>query len=216
VSTRLATAISLAASIWGPHLCAQTLAGARSGIAAAQTFADGPSLPEDSPQAHADNLIFYNSARGAELTPAPEPATSVSVEQLQHPLSRKAAKMLGQARNFAAMGRHDQAIAQLQTALKERSAIPYAHSMLGVEYLKANQLPDAIAELEQAVALLPRNVADRSNLGYALLLSRDFDRAEAETRQALELDRNNAKTQHVLNQILAARRSRSARANPDR
>jgi Flp pilus assembly protein TadD len=104
------------------------------------------------------------------------------------------------------MGRHDKAIQQLQLALKERSAVPYAHSMLGAEYLKIDQLQPAIAELEQAVTLLPRNVPDHSNLGYALYLSGDLDRAETETRQALELDRDNAKTQRVLNQILRARK----------
>jgi Flp pilus assembly protein TadD len=159
------------------------------------------------------NLTFYDNPRGASFTPGPAPAKTVSVEQLQHPLSRKGAKLLDQARNFVAMGRHDKAIAQLLLALKERSAMPYAHSMLGAEYIKTNQIPAAIAELEQAITLLPRNVPNHSNLGYALLLSGEIDRAETETRQALELDRNNTRTQHVLSLILAARRSESASAS---
>ena len=228
MSSRLAIIVSLAASLGGRILWAQSPSSAQSkpaqpGLAAQQSFtpqdfADGPALAEDSPLARAMNLTFYNNPRGAELTPAPAPAKTVSVEQLQHPVSRKGAKLLDQARNFVAMGRHDRAIAQLLLALKERSAIPYAHSMLGAEYIKTNQIPAAIAELEQAIAVLPRNVPNHSNLGYALFLSGEFDRAETETRQALELDRNNTTTQHVLSQILAARRSESARIGltPDR
>jgi Flp pilus assembly protein TadD len=179
-----------------------------------QGSADGPALAEDSLLARSMNLTFYNDPRGAELTTAPPAARTVSVEQLQHPVSRKGAKLLDQARNFAAMGRHDKAIGQLLLALQERSAIPYAHSMLGVEYIKTGQIPAAIAELEQAIALLPRNVPDHSNLGYALLQAGELDRADTETRQALELDRNNTATQHVLTLILAARRAESASNKP--
>jgi Flp pilus assembly protein TadD len=178
-------------------------------MTAAPQFADGIPRPEDSSETQANNMIFYNNPRGMEATPAPAPATTVSVEQLQHPISRKGAKMLVQARNFAAMGRHDKAIEQLQLAMKERSAVPYVHSMLGIEYLRTNRVPDALTELEQAVEMLPHNVPDHSNLGYALFLSGDLDRAETEARQALDLDRNNAKTQFVLSAILRARKKQA-------
>jgi Flp pilus assembly protein TadD len=168
---------------------------------------------EDSPGTRAMNLTFYDDPRGPEPKPAPIPAGTVSIEQLQHPVSSKGAKLLGKARNFSAMGQHDKAIAQLQIALKERSAAPYAHSMLGAEYLKMNRVPEAISELEQALTMLPRNVPDRSNLGYALFLSGDLNRAETEARRALELDRGNPKTRHVLDQILKAQRI-AAQAQP--
>ena len=200
MSIRHAFLFSLAASLWGRgHSAARGGPGFRE-----QGF--GASLPTSprlrSLRPHSDGLSgFVSRESGAQV-----PAAKVSVEQLQHPLSRKAAGLLRQAQNFAAMGRHDKAIAQLQGALKESSAIPYAHSMLGVEYLKTNQVPAAITELEQAVTLLPRNAADRSNLAYALLLTGDLDRSEREIRQALDLDRANPKTRFVLNEILSARR----------
>ena len=210
MSSRLAIIVSLAASLGGQIVWAQSPGAARpsssqQSLAAAQNFAETSQRAEDSPWAQAENLVFYDSPRGPEMKPAPAPAATVSVEQLQHPISRKGAKLLAQARNFAAMGRHDKAIQQLQLALQERSAIPYVHSMLGVEYLKTKQVSAAVAELEQAVALLPRNVPDHSNLGYALFLSGDLERAESETRQAIELDHNNPKTQYVLGQIVHAR-----------
>ncbi len=177
---------------------------------AVQSAADGIPLAEDSPIARAANLTFYNNPRGAEVTPAPAPAGTVSAERLQHPISAKGVKMLEQARRFSVAGLHEKAIAQLKLAFKEKSAVPYAHSLLGSEYLKTNRIPEAIGELEQALAVLPRNVQNRSNLGYALFLSGDLDRAETETRQALDLDRGNATTQHVLNQILHARQLRAS------
>lgn len=195
MSIRLAIAFSLAASLWGQ----------KPSVPTPMSFSGMPPLAEDSPEVNATNLIFYDNPRGIQPR-EPSPAATVSVEQLQHPVSSKGVRLLNQARNFADMGRHDKAIAQLQIALKERSAVPYAHSMLGVEYLKTGQVPAAIAELQQAVTLLPRNAAVRSDLGYGLFLSGDLDRAEKEARQALELDHSNRKTQLVLNQILHARR----------
>jgi tetratricopeptide (TPR) repeat protein len=158
---------------------------------------------EDSPDTLANNEIFYNNPHGLEPQ-ASEPAGTISVEQLQHPLSRKGASLLLKAKNFAALGDHDKAIAELQLALKERSAIPYAHSLLGSEYLTVNQASAAIEALEQAVKLLPRNAANHSNLGYALFLVGFAERAEQEVRRALELDRDNQMTRHVLSIITHA------------
>ena len=207
MSTRLVIVFVLAASLQGQVF--QSMPSAR---ASAPSPFDprNPPRAEDSPASAADNEIFYGNPRGPELRPAPEPAGAVSVEQLRHPISRKAAGMLRKAQNLAASGRHAEAIAQLQLAVQDRSAAPYAHSMLGVEYLKTGQTLAAIAELEQAAALLPRNEADLSNLGYAYFLAGDLDQGEQEARRALELDRDNPKTRRVLAQILAARRLRKA------
>ena len=137
--------------------------------------------------------------------PKPSPAAAISAERLQHPLSSKGAKLIGRAQEYAHAGEHLKAIEELHRALKDRSAIPYAHSILGVEYLKTGQLDEAIGELEQAVQLLPRDAANHSNLAYALLLGQDYDRAEREVRRALELDRSNAPAQRLLGYILKAR-----------
>jgi tetratricopeptide (TPR) repeat protein len=166
---------------------------------------------EDSPQAAADNQIFYGNKYGPEPQYAQPPAGSVSVEQLQHPVSRKGDGLLRQAQKLAKKGDHLSAIAKLKLALKERSAAPYARSMLGTEYLRINQVPAAIDSLEQAVTMLPRDPANHSNLGFALLLTGSIERAEQEARKALDLDRifhqNDDKTRHVLSLILQSRAS---------
>ncbi|HEY1756364.1 MAG TPA: hypothetical protein VGG72_13265 [Bryobacteraceae bacterium] len=161
---------------------------------------------EDSPEAATNNQIFYNSPH----TPDPqmsEPAGTVSVEQLQHPVSGKGAKLLKKAQNLAAMGDHNKAIDELKLALKERSAVPYAYSLLGTEYLRLNQVPAAIGDLEQAVKLLPRSAINHANLGYALYLMGSVERAELEIRRALDLDGKNETTRRVFSVIMRARGS---------
>jgi tetratricopeptide (TPR) repeat protein len=171
---------------------------------------------EDSPSSFADNQVYYGlphmpdpagySETDGAVSPTSKssPAGTVSVERLQHPLSRKGASLIRKAQNFSSMGDHGKAIAELQLALKERSAIPYAHSLLGSEYLRINEVPAAIEALEQAVKLLPREAANHANLGYALFLVGYAERGEQEVRRALELDHNNEKSRLVLSIITHA------------
>jgi tetratricopeptide (TPR) repeat protein len=192
---RFAVLYFIAVSVWGQTLKPMSL----------ETLTHA----EDAPESLADNHIYFGvphmpdapaSEPAVTISPSgtTSPASTVSVEQLQHPLSRKGASLIRKAQNFSAMGDHGKAIAELQLALKERSAIPYAHSLLGSEYLRINQIPAAVESLEQAVKLLPRNAADHSNLGYALFLLGYVERGEQEVLRALDLDRNNETTRHVL------------------
>jgi hypothetical protein len=134
------------------------------------------------------------------------PAATVSADHLRRPLSTKAAKLLRQAQSYAAAGDHGRAIEELNRALKEPSAIPYAHAMLGVEYLKTARAAAAIEHLEPAAQMLPHDASIQSNLAYALFLTGDLDRAEREVRRALELDSTNKGAQLVLGYIVKARR----------
>jgi tetratricopeptide (TPR) repeat protein len=134
------------------------------------------------------------------------PAATVSADQLRRPLSTKAAKTLRQAQSFVSGGDHRRAIEELNRALKEPSAIPYAHAMLGVEYLKTAQAALAIEQLEPASQMLPHDASIHSNFAYALFLTGDLDRAEREVRRALELDSGNKGAQLVLSYIVRAQR----------
>jgi tetratricopeptide (TPR) repeat protein len=134
-------------------------------------------------------------------------AATVSADQLQHPLSRKGVKMIRKAQSDAAAGDHVKAIDDLKQALKEPSAVPYAHSLLGQEYLKTRQFEPALDELEQASNLLPHDAIIHSNLGYALFVKGDAAHAEREVRRALELDGANSAAQRLLGYILKARQA---------
>jgi tetratricopeptide (TPR) repeat protein len=148
-----------------------------------------------------EEQIILDLSSGTRQTPA----ATVSADQLRRPLSTKAAKLLRQAQSYASSGDHGRAIEELNLALREPSAIPYAHAMLGVEYLKTARAAAAIEHLEPAAQMLPHDAAIHSNFAYALFLTGDLDRAEREVRRALELDSTNKGAQLVLNYIVRSR-----------
>jgi tetratricopeptide (TPR) repeat protein len=155
-----------------------------------------------------EERIILDLRSGLDLSPGTRqaPAATVSADQLRRPLSTKAAKLLRQAQSYGSGGDHDRAIEELNRALKEPSAIPYAHAMLGVEYLKTAQVGPAIEQLELASQMLSHDASIHSNFAYALFLTGDLDRAEREVRRALELDSGNKGAQLVLGYIINARR----------
>ena len=131
----------------------------------------------------------------------PSVSAGVSVDQLRHPLTDKARRLLQKA--LALLAAHDFAHAreELRKAVKDRSAAPYAHSLLGQEYIRGGQFKDAVPELQQALESFPSNVPDRANLGYALFMIRQNDSADKELRRALELQPANPRTHLVLGMI---------------
>jgi tetratricopeptide (TPR) repeat protein len=155
-----------------------------------------------------EERIILDLRSGLDLSPGTRqaPAATVSADQLRRPVSTKAAKLLRQAQSYAAAGDHGRAIEELNLALKEPSAIPYAHAMLGVEYLRTAQAAAAIEHLETASRMLPHDASIHSNFAYALFLTGDLDRAEREVRRALELDSANKGAQLVLGYIVKAQR----------
>jgi tetratricopeptide (TPR) repeat protein len=138
------------------------------------------------------------------------PAGTVSVEELRHPLSARAQKLIDQGQRYAKNGEHDKAIAGFQRALKETSAVPYAHSLLGIEYLKTNNVPAAIVELREAVRLLPATAVNHANLGYAYCMSGRAEMGEQELREAIKLDKSSPQPQYLLGLLLLDQKSPEA------
>jgi Flp pilus assembly protein TadD len=127
------------------------------------------------------------------------PAQTISADLLRQPLSRKAKQILQKAQRFADTGDHLRAIRLLEAARsKYPESAAWTQSMLGVEYLKTGRFADAVTSLEQTILLLPHDAVDRSNLGLALALTGEYDRAERELLSALSLDRSDGKTRQLL------------------
>lgn len=114
--------------------------------------------------------------------------TTVSVEELKHPLSGKSRTMIDEAQRYSRSGDYSEAIHELNRALKDPSAAPYAHAILGSVYLKIRRMPEALRELEHATALLPRFAAVHSNFAYALCATGQIERGLQEVEAALALD----------------------------
>jgi Flp pilus assembly protein TadD len=124
---------------------------------------------------------------------------TIPADLLRYPLSARARSMLQKALQISESGDHPGAVEQLQRTLaKCPDSAAYAHSLIGVEYLKTDQIPQATDALEQAVKLLPHDASNHANLGLSLVLARQYDRAEPELRRALELDPQNTTASRVL------------------
>jgi Flp pilus assembly protein TadD len=153
------------------------------------------------------DLWPYSVPVVSERSPAPQgPAGTVSTELLRYPLSGKAQHMLQQALQTSGKGDHAGAIQQLQKTLaKCPGSGAYVYSLLGVEYLKTDQIPQAVETLEQAVNLLPHDASNHANLGLAVVLSGQYDRAQQELRRALELDPHNSLAAQLVNALAVSK-----------
>ena len=134
--------------------------------------------------------------------PIQAPATVVSAETLRHPLTKKGRKLLARAQDDSHSGNHAKAIRELNSALEEQSAEPYAHSLLGVEYLRLHQAAAAIRELVLAARQLPRLASVHSNLGLALCESGQVEQGLHEVDTALNLDQAAVKPHFLTGVIL--------------
>jgi Flp pilus assembly protein TadD len=129
------------------------------------------------------------------------PAT-VSADVLRNPLSSKARRRLEKALRLSELGKHPAAIQELrETLVKEPSSAPYAHNLLGVEYVESGQYSEARSSFEEAVRLMPHESVNHSNLGFSLAVAGDWSSAEQEARTAIQLDSANTKAKTLLELI---------------
>jgi len=129
---------------------------------------------------------------------------TISIDLLRQPLSRKARQILEKAQQAALSDDHARAIRLLESAhAKYPESDAWTESLLGVEYIKTRQFALAVTTLERAVRMLPRDAANRSNLGFAFASTGRYDLAEIELRKALTLNSGSPKTKDLLDVVLA-------------
>jgi tetratricopeptide (TPR) repeat protein len=151
------------------------------------------------------------SVFGPEITASSAGAAgTVSVDEARHPLSGKGERLIEKGQQYASAGDHRKAIDEFKKALNERSSAPYAHSLLGVEYLKTKNFPAAIDQLRAAVLSLPNVSVNHSNLGYAYCLTGKREAAERELREAIRLDSVAPQPQYLLGLLLLDAKSPEA------
>jgi Flp pilus assembly protein TadD len=163
---------------------------------------------------HPGRLQNMDPPESGEFTVTPRRAgpAAVSADQLRHPLTGKSLRTIQKAEKLIAAHDYVHAREELQKAVKDQAAAPYAHSLLGQEYERDGRFGEAAVELEQAVRLLPSSVPDRANLGYALLMTGQFSAAEKELQRALELQPANPRTHLVLGMLYYTLKTRDREA----
>jgi tetratricopeptide (TPR) repeat protein len=77
----------------------------------------------------------------------------------------------------------------LQKAVQIYPDFIEAHNALGLRYAQIGEYQKAVAEHEIALSLNPRSAQTHQDLAFALLLLNRYSEAEAEAREALDLDR---------------------------
>jgi len=140
---------------------------------------------------------------------------TVSVQQLQHPISAKSKKIFETAQKISATGDYLKEIEILRHALNDAPAVPYARMNIGVAYLRMGQAGQALPELQEAARLMPEDAVAHTNLAYALLLTQRLAESEAECRRALQIDRNNSKARWVMGSVLLRQGSHEQEAVED-
>jgi tetratricopeptide (TPR) repeat protein len=143
-----------------------------------------------------------------DSAPAPRQAqpSTISTELLRYPLSGKALNMLRKALQMSDKGDHTGAIRQLQRTLAQCPGTDaYVDSLIGVEYLKTEQISEAVDRLQQSVKLLPHDASNHANLGLAFFSQAQYDRAESELKRALDLDPHYKMASQLLTVLAAAR-----------
>jgi len=142
------------------------------------------------------------------------PAGSVSLYQLNHPVSKQVRKLLDRGQRLLHEERYDVAAERLREAANDAPDCVQAHASLGMALSHMGQWDGASQEYRAAVALDPKNSVLHSNLGAALSVLSRFDEAEQEAKTALKLDPRNPRAHFVIAGVVLHRRGSLEEAMP--
>ena len=128
---------------------------------------------------------------------AEPPAGSVSLRELQHPISKKALRAAYEAEQFSQAHDTAKAIEKLEKAVHIDPSYRDGHCNLGVQYARAGRITDARAEFQKALDIGPPAAPIYADLALTLAASGDMREAQALARKALELDPDNRPAQRI-------------------
>jgi tetratricopeptide (TPR) repeat protein len=136
------------------------------------------------------------------------PSGSVSIQQLDHPLSKPVRKLLESGQKLFDEKHYDDAAARFRTAAADDPQCAQAQADLGLALSKLEAWEGTVEAYRAASALDPKNSVLHSNLSVALVMTHHFDEAETESATALRLDRTNARAHYVMAGLLLRKEGR--------
>ncbi len=126
----------------------------------------------------------------------------VSLEELRHPVPKKAMREYQRALKASDKGDLARAVQHLSKAIKIHPEFTEAHNSLGVKYMMLGDYARAAAAFEEALRLKPDAPQPLSNLGVAYHGLQRFDEAEEAIRASLKLRPGVTKTRFSLALVL--------------
>lgn len=112
--------------------------------AAGNSWFPGPAsstpIPYWSPAPHAPGDVPYS------VEDPPAGKGTITVAELQHPLSRKARSLLLKAQTAMRAANFEECSQDLDKAMKIKSAVPYVPGVGGASYILRGRIPEAISD----------------------------------------------------------------------
>ncbi|CAG1019997.1 Lipoprotein NlpI [Burkholderiaceae bacterium] len=181
--------LPLAGEGWGEGVARWTAGGSlRLALAAAMCFgATGCASVKEASQSIQQAMT--PAAAGNAALP---PAAAITTPDAQPPVSPDAQQAFDHARRALRAGRTDEAERAFRTLTQSHPDLGGPHANLGVIHRQAGKLPEAVAALEKAVALSPRQPLYFNQLGVTYRQAGQFAKAREAYDQALALDPNYA------------------------
>jgi tetratricopeptide (TPR) repeat protein len=126
----------------------------------------------------------------------------VSIDELRHPVSKKARQEAYDAQRLARANKISKAIAKLEDAIRIDPLYRDAHLNLGVQYAMLGRVAEARAQFQKALDIGPPVAAIYFDLALSSARLREFSDAEKYARKTLDLDPNHKLAQAVLDYSL--------------
>ncbi|HEY0859162.1 MAG TPA: tetratricopeptide repeat protein [Albitalea sp.] len=140
---------------------------------------------------HAVSAAPSGDAPAPAATAAPTQAATARPDN-ETPVSPAAQQAFDHARRALRAGRTDEAERSFRTLTQSHPDLGGPHANLGVIHRQAGKLPEAIAALEKAAALSPRQPVYFNQLGVTYRQAGQFAKARDAYDKALALDPNYA------------------------
>lgn len=134
----------------------------------------------------------------ASLPTSDSEGKTVSIQELQHHVSRGAQHAFFEAQRSESKGDAGEAVKQLQRALAIDPGFADAHNELGVIHASAGNLVEACKEFQKAIDIFPDHKLALANLSVTLGRLERYDEAAAVAARALRIDPSNAKVHFIL------------------
>lgn len=131
------------------------------------------------------------------------PGGGVTVQQLQHPPSKKALQAMLTAQKDSAAGNFEKAADELEKAVQLSPYFAEAYTNLAAQHIRLGRYQQATAELTRAIEIGGPNPIALTNLAVLQLNEEQVSEAEKSARWALRLDPGYPQAEYILQRIAA-------------